>query len=294
MKQLYKKLQGTGVALVTPFLKNGAVDSDSFRKLILHVLKGGCEYIVVTGTTGESVTLEKKEINDLLALAVKTVAGKIPVVFGSGGNNTMSVLQNLEKTDFKGVDAVLSVAPYYNKPSQAGIMAHYREVARNCPVPVLLYNVPGRTGTNLLPQNSLELSTEKNIIGIKEASGNPDQVMMILRERPENFLVISGDDNLTLPYIACGADGVISVIANAYPKQYSEMVRICLRGDFKKARDLHYRLYPLIPMLFAEGNPSGIKAALDHLGVCGEFQRLPMVPVSRKLYREIGKVITSI
>lgn len=294
MNQLFKKLTGTGVALVTPFNKDGSVDYKSYSKLIQHVIKGKCEYIVPLGTTGESVTLTKEEKKAVLKCAVETNNGKVPLVLGLGGNNTTEIIQSFREYNFEGVDAILSVSPMYNKPSQKGIIQHYKALAGDCPVPVILYNVPARTGSNLTAETTLTIAHEcENVIGIKEASGNIEQAMDIIREKPTNFLVISGDDGITLPLVAAGADGVISVIANAYPKEMSELTRLSIKQNYTKARTIHYGLLPLLPLLFAEGNPSGIKSTLKQLGICEEYLRLPMVPVSKQLATKIAAFITS-
>ena len=237
-----KKLKGTGVALVTPFHKDGSIDFRSLEKVVSHVIKGQAEYLVVLGTTGESVTISKDEKAAILDLVCDVNNKRVPVVLGVGGNNTQEILNQFSFFDFAKVDAVLSVSPYYNKPSQRGIIQHFKLVAGTCPVPVILYNVPSRTGSNMTAETTLALANEvENVIGIKEASGNMEQVMQIISSKPKDFLVISGDDAITLPLMACGADGVISVVANAYPKAFSEMVRLCLANRFDKARALHYQ-----------------------------------------------------
>ena len=283
-----KKLIGTGVALVTPFHKNGSVDFKSLSKLVDHIVKGKCEYLVPLGTTGESVTLSADEKKAVIACVLEANNKRVPVVLGLGGNNTQEIVSKLRHDSFDGISALLSVSPYYNKPSQRGIIQHYKMVAEESPLPVILYNVPGRTGTNMSVETTLELATTcRNIIGIKEASGNVEQIMSIIRERPSGFLVISGDDALTLPLMASGADGVISVVANAFPKQFSEMVRLVAKAELKKAQQLHYQLLPLIPMLFAEGSPSGIKCVLKQMGICEEVVRLPLANVSKGMSSKI-------
>ncbi|HQK98286.1 MAG TPA: 4-hydroxy-tetrahydrodipicolinate synthase [Bacteroidia bacterium] len=285
---LLNKLKGTGVALVTPFTKNHEVDYNGLTNLVKHVIKGKCEYVVVLGTTGESVTLSKEEKLAVTNTVIKAAKGKVPVVLGVGGNNTNEVLHSLKTTDFTGIDAILSVSPSYNKPSQAGIVEHFKLVAKASPVPVILYNVPGRTGSNMSPATTLKIAREcKNVIAIKEASGNVEQVMSIIQNAPDNFLVISGDDGITLPLVAAGAVGVISVVANAYPLACSSMVRSALKNDFVKSRKFHYGFYGLIPMLFEEGNPAGVKVVLKQLGVCGDDVRMPLVKVSKDLEKRI-------
>ncbi len=275
-------LKGTGVALVTPFHKDGRIDFKSFKKVIDKCIEGKVEYLVPLGTTGESATLTKDEKNAITDFVTEVVDGKVPVVLGMGGNNTQELLQSLEEIDFSAIDAVLSVSPYYNRPSQRGILQHYKMFASNCPVPVILYNVPARTGSNMDAEITLELAHDvKNIIGIKEASGNLEKVMKIIKNKPKDFLVISGDDILALPIIACGGDGVISVVANAYPKDFSELIRQALDGNFDKAKKSHYRLLDIMHAIFVDGNPSGIKGLLSVMGNCSEFVRLPLLPVTK-------------
>jgi 4-hydroxy-tetrahydrodipicolinate synthase len=287
MKRLQHKLRGTGVALVTPFDHKNQLDLTALAKLVNHVLNGKCEYVVVMGTTGESVTLSTQEKRSALDTVVASVKGRVPVVLGLGGNNTEELIASINNYNLKGVDAFLSVSPYYNKPSQAGIIAHYRAFAKASPLPILLYNVPGRTGSNMLTETSLLLAKEKKIIGIKEASGNMAQVMELIQHRPEGFLVISGDDDLALAQTAMGADGVISVVANAWPSEFSEMIRQGLKSNLEKARKIHYKLLPLIPLLFREGNPAGIKYVLNKMNICSDKVRLPLVPVSKNLGKEL-------
>lgn len=289
------KFTGTGVALVTPFLKNGKTDFDSLGRIVNHVIKGGVEYLVIMGTTGESVTLTKEEKKDILKFIGEVGNKRTPVVYGVGGNNTLEAARELEHIDASMADAILSVSPYYNKPSQAGIVQHYKTLSSATKLPIILYNVPGRTGSNLLPQTTLEIAAKcKNIIGIKEASGNMEQIMYLIQHRNKGFLVISGDDAITMPLIAAGADGVISVIANAYPKQFSTMVRLALQGKIVESRKLHYQLLDLIPLLFAEGSPSGIKYVLSQMGICQNYFRLPVAPVSKKLEQKINTLIKGI
>lgn len=289
------KFTGTGVALVTPFLKNGKTDFDSLGRIVNHVIKGGVEYLVIMGTTGESVTLTKDEKKDILKFIGEVGNKRTPVVYGVGGNNTLEAARELEHIDASMADAILSVSPYYNKPSQAGIVQHYKTLSSATKLPIILYNVPGRTGSNLLPQTTLEIAAKcKNIIGIKEASGNMEQIMYLIQNRNKGFLVISGDDAITMPLIAAGADGVISVIANAYPKQFSTMVRLALQGKIVESRKLHYQLLDLIPLLFAEGSPSGIKYVLSQMGICQNYFRLPVAPVSKKLEQKINTLIKGI
>lgn len=288
----YDFLRGTGVAIVTPITKSGKIDEKALQKLVQHLIKGKVEYIVVLGTTGESATLDKEEKKQVIQIIKEENKGKLPLVLGIGGNNTRQLLKELETFDLSGFSAILSVSPYYNKPSQEGIYQHYKALAGASPLPIILYNVPGRTASNIQWQTTLRLGNDfKNIIGIKEASGNVEQIMKIIAERPKDFLVLSGDDNLTLPLIAAGADGVISVVANAYPKRFSDMVRAALQGDFDKARKLHYSLMFLTEQLFADGNPGGIKYALSTLGITQTYVRLPLVPPNKIVQREIKHLI---
>lgn len=289
-----KKLTGTGVAIVTPFHKDGSVDFNALGKLVEHLIAGKVEYLVVLGTTGESVTLNKNEKVAVVNHVVETANNRVPVVLGLGGNNTQEILQSFSNFDFEGITAILSVSPYYNKPIQEGIYQHYKMIAGASPVPVILYNVPGRTGSNITAETTLRLAQVPNIMGIKEASGNLEQMMHIINNRPDGFLVISGDDALTLPLIASGGEGVISVVANAFPKLYSDMVRACLKGDFKEARKNHYKLLNITGMLFAEGNPGGVKAALKVTGIMQDHLRLPLVKISKGLFDKIEKEVKSI
>ena len=287
-----KKLKGTGVALVTPFQKEGSIDFKSFEKLIEHVIKGGVEFLVPLGTTGESVTLTKDEKNAVLDFVIEINAQRLPIVLGLGGNNTQEIIDSIKHTDFEKVDAILSVSPYYNKPTQRGIYQHYKMIASASPVPVILYNVPGRTSSNISAETTLALANDvENIIGVKEASGNLEQCMEIIKNKPKDFLVLSGDDALTLPLISLGADGVISVVANAFPKDFSELTRQCLEGNFDKARKLHYKLTEIISLLFIEGNPAGVKCALEILKISPSNLRLPLVNVSKATYNKMATLI---
>lgn len=283
-----KKFTGTGVAIVTPFRTDGSIDFKSLGKLVEHVIKGGVNYIVALGTTGESVTLSKDEKKAVLSFVTDTVSSRIPVVVGIGGNNTQEILDTISHNDHSGVDAILSVSPYYNKPSQQGLYMHFKSIAETSPLPIILYNVPGRTGSNMMAETTVKLARDfKNIIAVKEASGNLSQVMSIVKNKPKNFLVISGDDVLTLPILSLGGSGVISVIANACPKTLSEMVSHALQGNYVKAASLHYKLFDLMNALFEEGNPSGVKAALEILKVTQNNLRLPLVGVSETLHKKI-------
>lgn len=290
MSRLSDKLRGTGVAMVTPFKKDGAIDFTSLGKLTDFIIKGGCEYLVPLGTTGESATMNLKEKISVLEFIKEKNNGRVPIVLGLGGNDTMDVISQFRNYNFKGIDAILSVSPAYNKPTQEGIIQHYKKIAGESPLPVILYNVPSRTASNITANTTLELAHKvKTIIGIKEASGNIEQCMFIIKDKPKDFLVISGDDGITLPLIAAGADGVISVVANAFPKIFSEMVRNALSNNFPVARKQHYQIFDLIPLLFKEGNPAGIKSALASKNITSGYVRLPLVPASKNLAGEISE-----
>lgn len=278
--------KGAGVALVTPFNADMSIDFPALRRLVQEQISGGTNYLVVQGTTGESPTLNSEEKKQVLETVLEVNNGTLPIVYGVGGNNTMAVAEAFKHIP-KGVDGILSVAPYYNKPTQAGYIAHYKALASATDLPIILYNVPGRTGSNVLAETTLELAEIKNIVAMKEASGNMEQIMEIIRCRPEGFLVLSGDDAITLPLIAAGADGVISVVANSFPAHFSQMVTSALNGDFATARKLHYDLLPVTKLLFAEGNPGGVKIALEELGWMKPFMRLPLVQVSEGLKMKI-------
>ena len=290
-----KKFIGTGVALVTPFHKNGNIDFKSLKKLVERCIDNKVEYLVPLGTTGESVTLTKDEKRAIIDFVIEVNEKRIPIVLGLGGNNTAEIVDSMEHYPLKQVQAILSVSPYYNKPSQRGIYQHYKTVATYSPLPVIIYNVPARTSVNISADTTLLLAEEqKNIIGIKEASGNFDQCMKILKSKPKDFLFISGDDALTFPLIALGADGVISVVANAYPAEFSEMVRLALNGQLDKARKIHYKLLGFTNLLFAEGSPPGVKAALNIMNVTQEYLRLPLVEVSKSTRNKIEAEIKNL
>jgi 4-hydroxy-tetrahydrodipicolinate synthase len=280
--------------MVTPFAKSGEVDYAALNTLVEYLIKGGVDYLVVQGTTGEAATLNTAEKQQVLDAVIAANQQRIPIVFGHGGNNTRALLEAFDTLNLSGVDAILSASPYYNKPTQAGIIAHYRALADVSPKPVILYNVPGRTASNLTADTTLALANHPNIIGIKEASANFSQISALLKYRPEGFLIISGDDITALGTIACGADGVISVVGNVVPNTYSNMVKSALKGDFKTASALHLRTATLVDLLFAEGNPGGIKAALNAKGILGEGVRLPLVPVSTDLKKKIAKELEGI
>lgn len=290
-----QQFKGTGIALVTPFNEDGSIDFDGLRKVIEHDIKGGVEYLVSLGTTGETATLNKEEKLQVLRFTAEVVNKRVPLVAGFGGNDTRELVDAINAFDFAGYDALLSASPYYNKPTQEGIYQHYKAVSAASPVPVILYNVPGRTSSNVTAETTLRLARDfENIIAVKEASGNFDQVMQIIKNKPEGFLVISGDDLITLPLIACGADGVISVIGNAIPADFSEMVRLALKNDFNAARKLHYKLTDLTNLLFAEGNPGGVKAVLQLQGICTNQVRLPLWRISDTLINKLKHELETI
>lgn len=278
--------KGAGVALVTPFNADMSIDFPALRRLVREQIAGGTNYLVVQGTTGESPTLNSAEKKQVLDTVLEENNGTLPIVYGVGGNNTLEVAEAFKNIP-QGVDGILSVAPYYNKPTQAGYLAHYKVLAENTDLPIILYNVPGRTGSNVLAETTLELAEIKNIVAMKEASGNMEQIMEIIRCKPEGFLVLSGDDAITMPLIAAGADGVISVVANSFPAHFSKMVTSALNGDMETARKYHYDLLPVTKLLFAEGNPGGVKIALEELGWMKPYMRLPLVQVSDALKAKI-------
>ena len=288
-------LKGTGVALVTPFSDNGEVDTAALQKLINFVIVNGFQYLVSLGSTGETPTLHKKEKREVFNLTVEAAAGRVPVVIGIGGNNTKELLGELEYFDLSKAAAILSASPYYSKPSQEGIYQHYKALAQATDKPIILYNVPGRTSSNITAETTLRLAADfKNIAGIKEASGNMVQCMHIIKNAPEDFLVTSGDDHLTLPLIACGMDGVISVAANCFPKDFCQMVQYALAGDFEKARPLHYRLLQGADLLFAENNPAGVNAFLAQLGIIKNNLRLPLVPLSQPIHQQVQQYLSGL
>jgi 4-hydroxy-tetrahydrodipicolinate synthase len=285
---LREQLRGTGVALITPFQSDRTVDYKALAKIIDFVIEGGIEYLVTMGTTGETPTLSKEEKKDIVLFTYQQVAGRIPVVVGVGGNNTRELEGELATLPLDKATAVLSASPYYSKPSQEGLFQHYKALAAASPKPILLYNVPARTGRNLSAATTIRLANEvKNIAGIKEASGDMAQCMEILRDRPASFLVVSGDDALAMPQIACGMDGVISVAANSFPRTFTDMVRLSLKGDFKGAKALNDRLIAGYELLFAENNPAGVKAAMSELNLIGNYVRLPVVPLSEALHAKL-------
>jgi 4-hydroxy-tetrahydrodipicolinate synthase len=287
-----KKLRGTGVAIVTPFKNDFSIDFAALGRVINHVINGGVNYIVAIGTTGESVTLTKEEKKAIVSYVVETVDNRVPIVYGIGGNNTQEVINGIRHADLEGIDGILSVAPYYNKPSQRGLFQHFKEIATCSPIPVIIYNVPGRTSCNITADTCLELAHAcENIVGVKEASADMTQIMKIMKGKPDNFSVISGDDMMTLSVIAAGGSGVISVLANAFPSQCTEMVNQSLKNNFKAAREIQFRFVEMIELLFADGNPSGVKDMLSIINLCHNYVRLPLVPVSRNVHIRIQKAM---
>jgi len=279
-----KSLIGTGVALVTPFKKDFSVDTDALKRIVRYNIDGGVEYLVVLGTTAESATLSKEEKELVIQTVITENAGALPLVLGVGGNNTQEVVNELKTRDLSFFDAILSVSPYYNKPTQEGIYQHFKMIAQNSPIPVILYNVPGRTASNMLPQTVLRLANDcKDISGIKEAAGDIVQAMKLIQSKPKDFLVISGDDMVTLPMVLAGGSGVISVIGEGFPKEFSEMVRLGLQRKVDEAYALHYKLAESIDMIFEQGNPAGIKEVFKHLGLSENAVRLPLVNVNQDL-----------
>jgi 4-hydroxy-tetrahydrodipicolinate synthase len=286
------KIKGTGVALITPFNEDFSVDYIGLEKLVNHQVDGGIDYLVLMGTTGESAVLSKTEKQEVIAFCKKINAGRLPIVLGIGGNNTLALVEEMKNTDFAGVDAVLSVSPAYNKPTQEGIYQHYKMIAEACPLPIILYNVPGRTASNMATDTTMRLANDfENIVAVKEASGNMDQIMNIIKNKPSDFVVLSGDDGLTLPMIHMGAEGVISVIGQSHPKQYSDMVSFGMSGNKKIANQLHYSLYDYYGPLYAEGNPTGVKACLELLGICKSVVRPPLVGASDAIKNKLKSLM---
>jgi len=283
---------GTGVAIITPFKNDKTVDFNALQRIIHHCIGGQVDYFVVLGTTGEPITLNYSEKADIVRCVVETVAGRVQTVVGVAGNDTAKVIDDIKHTDFKGISGLLSVTPYYNKPSQSGLIEHFKNVATASPVPVILYNVPGRTGINMTAETTLMLAHDvENIVAVKEASGNLTQIMQIIKGRPDHFSVISGDDAISLPMISVGCQGVISVAANAFPREISTIIRQSLENHYSEAQNAQYKIFNLFDLLFVEGSPSGIKAALHILGLSQNVLRLPLVPVSQITYQKIEKFI---
>jgi len=286
------KFRGTGVAIVTPFKNDSSIDFKSLGQLVEHLINNNIDYLVVLGTTGESVTQSKDEKRAVIDHVIEINNGKVPVIVGMGGNCTTEIVDNITKNQFDGIDGILSVAPYYNKPSQKGLYNHFKTIAGASPVPVIIYNVPGRTSINIEADTTIRLANDvRNIIAVKEASGNIGQIMQIIKNSPPGFQIISGDDVIALPVISIGGSGVISVLANAYPGEWSDMVNCALKNNFKAAREIQYKFLDLISLIFADGNPSGIKAVLNNLGLVQNQLRLPLTPVSRQVYNQIKQAV---
>jgi len=285
-------IKGTGVALVTPFNEDFSIDFKSLKNIIDNVINGGVDFLVVLGTTGESVVLDKYEKKEVIDFCIKINNNRLPIVLGLGSNNTFDLIQEIEITNFSGIDAILSVSPYYNKPTQEGIYLHYSMIAEVSPVPIIIYNVPGRTASNITSDTTIRLANDfKNIIAIKEASGDLKQIEEIIKYRPKDFLVLSGDDELTLKILELGGDGVIGVVVQAYPEIYSKMVGQILMGNINRAIEFHKNLVLIYPSLYIDGNPAGIKASLDIMGICKNVVRPPLVPVSKSTYNKLKEII---
>ena len=295
---LREMFRGTGVAIVTPFNQDGGIDWASFEKVINHIIDGKCEYIVVLGTTGESATVHGKEKQEVFSFVNKINAGRVALVAGIGGSDTHEVIEGFKYFDLAGYDAILSVSPYYSKPNQEGLFQHYKALDAATPLPIIMYNVPSRTGMNVTGETQVRIAHHcKNIFATKEASGDFAQINYIIKNKPSDFMVISGDDPITLQMIANGAEGLISVVANAYPKDYAEMVRLCLAGRYNEALPIHLKYIDIIASMFAEGSPSGVKAYLAEMGLCEKYFRLPVWPVSDKHHtkiRELMKKVSSV
>ncbi|RYZ41562.1 MAG: 4-hydroxy-tetrahydrodipicolinate synthase, partial [Sphingobacteriales bacterium] len=278
---LQEKFSGTGIAIITPFHTDLSIDWDSYAKLIEWWIAAKVDYLVVLGTTGESATVHGKEKQEVFSFVNKQAAGRLPLVAGIGGYDTAEVISDFKSFDLSGYDAILSVSPYYNRPNQEGLFQHYKTLSDQTPLPIMMYNVPSRTGQNITAATQLRIAREcKNVFATKEASGNFEQVMSIIKNKPEGFMVISGDDGITFPLMALGADGVVSVVANAYPADFAQMVRQCLEGNYAKAREIHYRYTDIITSMFTEGSPSGVKYYLAEMGMCQHTFRQPVWPVS--------------
>lgn len=284
--------KGLGIALITPFKTDGTVDMDALKRLVEYQLDNGADFLCILATTGETPCLTKDEKADIKNLVIETVAGRIPILIGCGGNNTMAVVDELRNGDFSGIDGILSVCPYYNKPSQEGLYQHFKAISNASRLPVVLYNVPGRTGINMQAETTVRLARDcENIVAVKEASGNLEQVDEILKNAPEGFAVLSGDDSLTYPMIACGAEGVISVIGNALPKEFSRMCRLEKRGEFEAAVKIHHKFTDLYSLLFVDGNPAGVKALLHEMGYIENVLRLPLVPTRVATVQKMSQIL---
>lgn len=290
-----KEIRGMGIALITPFTIDGKVDYTALRRLVEYQVDAHADFLCILCTTSESPTLTADEKAQIKDLVIEVVKGRVPIVIGCGGNCTEAIVHELQTADFHGIDAVLSVVPYYNKPSQEGLYQHFSAIAKASPLPVILYNVPGRVGVNMTAETTLRLAREhENIIAIKEASGNFDQIDDIIKNKPRHFKVLSGDDSITYPLISLGAEGVISVIGNAYPREFSKMVRLALRGEYAPALLLHHKFKELFSLLFVDGNPAGVKAALNAMGLCENVLRLPLVPSRITTFEKIQTIVKEI
>ncbi len=285
----HKKLEGMGVALVTPFKKDMSVDYGALEKIVEFQIDNGTDYLVMLGSTGETPTLSSREKKQIVETVVRVNRGRLPLVVGIGGNNTMAVVEEIRGTDFTDISAILSVSPCYNKPSQEGIYQHYKAIAENTDMPIIIYNVPGRTGMNVEASTTLRLANDfKNIVAVKAASGNFAQIDEMIKNRPDHFYVISGDDGITFPLITLGAIGVISVIGNAFPKEFSKMVRLALNGDLQEARKIHYEFVEMIELLFVDGNPAGVKSVMSEMGMIENVLRLPLVPTTNATDKKLS------
>ena len=286
------KIQGMGIALITPFKADMSVDYDALERLVEFQVSSGADFLAILCTTAETPTLTLEERAKVRKVVADVVRGRVPIVIGCGGNNTAAIVNELKTGDWRGIDAILSVVPYYNKPSQEGLYQHFKAIAAASPVPVILYNVPGRVGVNMTAETTLRLANDcENVIAIKEASGNFDQIDDIIKNKPARFSVISGDDGITFPLITLGATGVISVIGNALPKEFSRMVRLALAGDYDNAREIHHRFKELYSLLFVDGNPAGVKAMLSAMGYCENVLRLPLVPTRITTFEKIQNIL---
>ncbi len=286
------RFKGLGVALITPFRNDNSIDIEALDRLVEYQLKGGVDFLCIMGTTAETPTLPAAEIRMLKEHLVDRVAGRVPLLMGCGGNSTAALVEEFKNTDWRGIDGILSVCPYYNKPSQEGLYQHYCALSKASPLPIVLYNVPGRTGVNMTAETTLRLARDfENIVAIKEASGNITQMAAIIKNKPENFDVISGDDGITFPLITLGAVGVISVIGNALPYEFSRMVRLALQGEYSSARTIHHKFTELFKLLFVDGNPAGVKAMLSEMGMIENQLRLPLIPTRLKTIEQISSII---
>ena len=289
---IQNRFRGLGIALVTPFRHDGSIDFDALNRLVEYQIRGGADFLCIMGTTAETPTLTKQEKQQLKEHLVERVAGRVPLLMGCGGNSTAAVVREIQQTDWSGIDGILSVCPYYNKPSQEGLYQHYKAIAEASPLSVVLYNVPGRTGVNMTAETTLRLATDfENVVAVKEASGNITQMDDIIKNKPAHFDVISGDDGITFPLITLGAVGVISVIGNALPAEMSRMVRLALRGEYDSARNIHHKFTELFKLLFVDGNPAGVKAMLSEMGMIGNYLRLPLVPTRLTTMQQISEIV---